>query len=238
MRRILALLLLALPSLAWAEVIDTAGAKPGTYILTIGADGTVAVSGPTKLVRLSDLKPTDPVDPDPVDPTPDLTGFAAEVKLQTSVVIQAGGSRTTGAALSAVYGLVGEGVEDGSIPIANAFTAVKAGSDAVLAKQADGAKWTAWRATMGKALSDLHTAGKLGTAKQIASTFAAISKGIDQATGSSLEPRLIAKIPAGAEFAFDTDGKADGILDGINLRELIALIKEIIDILKAFGLIP
>ena len=237
MRRILALLLLLTPAVAWAEpfVLDL---PPGVHNLsiTVAADGTVSAR-PLRTVTVGG-KPTDPVDPDPVDPTPDLTGFAAEVKLQTSVVIQAGGSRTTGAALSAVYGLVGEGVEDGSIPIANAFTAVKAGSDAVLAKQADGAKWTAWRATMSKALSDLHTAGKLGTAKQIASTFAAISKGIDQATGSSLEPRLIAKIPAGAEFAFDTDGKADGILDGINLRELIALIKEIIDILKAFGLIP
>jgi hypothetical protein len=174
--------------------------------------------------------------PPPVDPDPDP--FVEEVRKQTAEVLQAGGSKTTGAALSAVYSLVSGGVADGSVAPDKAFSATKAGTDAIMAAQADRDKWTKWRADMGAALTTLQGQGLLTTKEQIAGVLGDISKGLDKATGNTLEPRLVAKIPAGAEFAFDVDGKADGILDGINLKELIALIKDIIEILRAFGLIP
>src|SRR5688572_17931893 len=123
MRPILGFLLAIAPAVCWAEVIDTAGAKPGTYILTVAADGTVSVSGPTNLVRLADLGGPNPP---PVDPV--LSPFAQEVQRQTAAVLQAGGSKTTGAALSAVYSLVSEGIADGSIAVDKAFSATKAGT--------------------------------------------------------------------------------------------------------------
>ena len=234
MRRILLAAILALaPVAAWAEVIDTAGAKAGTYILTIGADGTVAVSGPTKLVRLSDLKPTDPMDPDP-DPSPDP--FVEEVRKQTAAVLTNGGSKTTGAALSAVYSLVSGGVADGKIAPGAAFTAVKSATDVVMASQADKDKWTAWRTELAADLNALQSQGLLTTKDQVAGVLGDISKGIDKATGNTLDPLVLGKVRKGAEFAIDTDGTADGILDGIDLVKLIELIKLVMELLKLFGL--
>ena len=227
----LAAILLLLVSNLHAEVIDTSGAKAGTYILTIGADGTVAVSGPTKLVRLSDLKPTDPVDP---DPSPDP--FVEEVRKQTAAVLANGGSKTTGAALSAVYSLVSGGVAEGKIAPGAAFTAVKSATDVVMASQADKDKWTAWRTELAADLNALQSQGLLTTKDQVAGVLGDISKGIDKATGNTLDPLVLGKVRKGAEFAIDTDGTADGILDGIDLVKLIELIKLIMELLKLFGL--
>ena len=234
MRRLaLAAVLLLVPTLGLAEVIDTAGAKPGTYILTVNADGTVSVSGPTNLVRLKDLG--GPTNPPPVDP--DLSPFAQEVQRQTAAVLQAGGSKTTGAALSAVYSLVSGGVADGSIAPDKAFSATKAGTDAIMAAQADRDKWTKWRTDMSTALNTLQGQGLLTTKEQIAGVLGDISNGLDKATGNTLEPRAVAKIKAADAWAFDTvDGKADGILDGIDLAKLIELIKLVMELLKLFGL--
>jgi hypothetical protein len=222
------LAVLLLPSLALAEpfVLDL---PPGTHNLTItvAADGTVSAR-PLRTVTVGPTKPP-PVDPDP-DP------FVEEVRKQTAAVIAAGGSRTTGAALSAVYSLVSGGVADGSIAPDNAFSATKAGTDAIMAAQADRDKWTKWRADISTALNTLQGQGLLTTKEQIAAVLGDISKGLDKATGNTLEPRAVAKIQPGAEFAFDKDGKADGILDGIDLAKLIELIKLIVELLKLFGL--
>jgi hypothetical protein len=228
--RFLAALLFLCPAFAFAEdvavLVDST--KPGTFLLTVEADGSVSVS-PLRVVRAGPPSPKPP----PVDPA---DPFVEEVRKQTAAVIAAGGSRTTGAALSAVYSLVSGGVADGSIAPDNAFSATKAGTDAIMAAQADRDKWTKWRADISTALNTLQGQGLLTTKEQIAGVLGDISKGLDKATGNTLEPRAVAKIQPGAEFAFDKDGKADGILDGIDLAKLIELIKLIVELLKLFGL--
>ena len=94
--KLIVLLLLLTPGLALAEpfVLDL---PPGVHNLsiTVAADGTVSAR-PLRTVTVGG-KPTDPVDP---DPSPDP--FVEEVRKQTAAVLANGGSKTTGAALSAV----------------------------------------------------------------------------------------------------------------------------------------
>ena len=230
MHRLLALLLLALPSLAWARpfVLDL---PEGTHDvrIVVGADGSITAV-PLQTVIVGG-KPTDPVDP---DPSPDP--FVEEVRKQTAAVLANGGSKTTGAALSAVYSLVSGGVAEGKIAPGAAFTAVKSATDVVMASQADKDKWTAWRTELAADLNALQSQGLLTTKDQVAGVLGDISKGIDKATGNTLDPLVLGKVRKGAEFAIDTDGTADGILDGIDLVKLIELIKLIMELLKLFGL--
>jgi hypothetical protein len=226
------LTVLLLPAFACAEDFTRkfTGLERGkSYELSVDQDGVFHVS-PLEVVVVGKPGPKPP----PVDPDPDP--FVEEVRKQTAAVLQAGGSRTTGAALSAVYSLVASGVADGSIALDKAFSATKAGSDAIMAAQADRDKWTKWRADISTALNTLQSQGQLATKEQIAGVLGDISKGLDKATGNTLEPRAVAKIQPGAEFAFDKDGKADGILDGIDLAKLIELVKLIVELLKLFGL--
>ena len=230
MHRLLALLLLALPSLAWARpfVLDL---PEGTHDvrIVVGADGSITAV-PLQTVIVGG-KPTDPVDP---DPSPDP--FVEEVRKQTAAVLANGGSKTTGAALSAVYSLVSGGVAEGKIAPGAAFTAVKSATDVVMASQADKDKWTAWRTELAADLNALQSQGLLTTKDQVAGVLGDISKGIDKATGNTLDPLVLGKVRKGAEFAIDTDGTADGILDGIDLVKLIEIIKLIMELLKLFGL--
>ena len=185
MRRILALLLLALPNLAWAEVIDTAGAKAGTYILTIGADGTVAVSGPTKLVRLSDLKPGDP------DPVPVETLLQVRVKQLTREALAAGGKPETAARLAGVYALLSDYCLDGTVsPDQVRGTADKPGflsaaTDAALKDATDKAAWAAWRTGVGTELALRHPATAETTKDLLAGTLREVSSAIKTHLGGA-----------------------------------------------------
>ena len=232
MHRLLALLLLALPSLAWAEVIDTAGAKAGTYILTIGADGTVAVSGPTKLVRLSDLKPTDPVDPDPTDPDEDQ--IKALISSLTKDALAAGGTKNTGAALSSVYLAASEAVKQGKVKPGESADKVKDVLDAVMILQGDRDAWRVWRTTISEAIATAESNGSLQTANQYAAMYKLVGDGVKAAVGFQFNPLDLARADAATARAADAkDGKADGILDGITWDQIFALIQLI---LKLFGL--
>jgi len=231
MRRILALALLLVPSWAWAEpfVLDL---PPGTHNLsiTVAADGTVSAR-PLRTVTVGGgpVNPNPPVDPDP------MAEFIEEIRKATADALALGGSKTSGAALSAVYSLVGSGVADGSIAPGVAFTAVRAASDKVLAGQPDKDKWTVFRTRVSNSLNALKADGLLETKEQVSGILANIAKGIDKATGQSLDAKALGRATKGEAGAYDTDGKADGILDGIDLAKLIELIKLIIELLKIFG---
>ena len=185
MRRILlALLLLALPCVAWAEVIDTAGAKAGTYILTIGADGTVAVSGPTKLVRLSDLG-------GPVDPVPVETLLQVRVKQLTREALAAGGKPETAAKLAGVYALLSDYCLDGTVsPDQVRGTAdrpgfLSAATDAALKDATDKAAWAAWRTGVGTELALRHPATAETTKELLAGTLREVSSAIKTHLGGA-----------------------------------------------------
>ena len=186
MHRLLALLLLALPSLAWAEVIDTAGAKAGTYILTIGADGTVAVSGPTKLTKLADLGPGGPVDPVPVE-----TLLQVRVKQLTREALAAGGKPETAAKLAGVYALLSDYCLDGTVsPDQVRGTAdrpgfLSAATDAALKDATDKAAWTAWRTGVGTELALRHPATAETTKELLAGTLREVSSAIKTHLGGA-----------------------------------------------------
>ena len=214
MRRILALLLLLTPSLAWAEVIDTAGAKPGSYILTIGADGTVAVSGPTKLVRLSDLKPGDP------DPVPVETLLQVRVKQLTREALAAGGKPETAAKLAGVYAVVSGFCRDGTLspdmvrgtPAKPGF--LSAATDKALEGLPDKDVWTAWRKGLGTELALRHPADRETTKELLGATLQEVSSAIKAHLGGQA---------------------AAGILDGIDWSEILDTLRPIIrDLLLKF----
>jgi hypothetical protein len=229
---ILAVAVLASISCAADVAVVLDDSKPGTYLVTIGPDGSV-IAVPLRVVRVG--APAPPTNPPPTG-TP--TAFETAIKSKTAAVIAAGGSKTTAAGLSAVYSLVSSGVADGSIKPEKAFEAVKAATDAVLAAQADRDKWTSWRIDLAAALMTLRDQGLLTSKEQIAGALKEISQGIDAAVGVKL-PTATA-LGTAAKPVIDTyeqgrDGKADGILDGIDLAKLIELIKLVMELIKLFG---
>jgi hypothetical protein len=220
MRTIALLLLLAVPVAAQesAVILDLTGAKPGTYLLTIDAQGVVKAV-PLRVYKLV----SGPVIPPP--PPSDPTAFEKAIANLAKAAITSGGSKTTGAAIGSVYSLVSSGVLDGSIAPEKAFEAVKRATDTVLAIQPDGAKWATFRTEVGKALTALATDGSLTTKAQIAAALQSIANGMKEATGVDGSPaETLALDPAKA-----------GILEGLDLAKLIELIKIIIELLKAFS---
>lgn len=201
-----------------AVVIDDA--KAGTYLVTVGTDGTVAVN-PIRVVRPG----LPPVGPPPDQPP---TTFEAEVERQTKAVLTAGGSPTTGAALSSVYSLVADEVAAGRLAPGSALPAVKAATDLVMSKQADAAAWASWRTTIGDALTILSQQGKLGTKEQVAAALRQVSGGLKRASGLNMTVAEVLKLQPDML----------GILDGIDFAQLIELIKLIMELLKLFGGLP
>jgi hypothetical protein len=192
--------------------------KPGTYLVTVDAQGVVKAS-PLKIVRVG--KPSSP----PVDPPPTDETFDQAVTRFTREALAAGGSKTTGAGLSSVYSLVSDGVSDGSIAPDKAFAAVKRASDSVINAQSDGAKWKAFRDSVGAALTKLAADGKLTTKEQISAALQRIADAMNVATGFAGNPADVAT----------QDPDTAGILDGIDIAKLIELIKLIMELMKLFG---
>lgn len=172
----LALLLALLPALAFAEVIDTAGAQPGTYLLTIAADGSATVSGPTKLVRLKDLG--GPTNPPPDNPPPGNTVHARALALTSAALVE-GGSHATAAKLAVVYGVVADQVEKGTLTPPNVAPALKALTDAVV-PAGEAAIWGKWRIGIG----DLLT-GRTETKEAAVATLRSVSDGTRAAVNGS-----------------------------------------------------
>jgi hypothetical protein len=210
------------------------GSRPGSYLVTVAADGTVTAN-PIRVVRPGQT----PAPPPPNSPTP-APPFMAEIERLTKSSLSAGGTKTTAAALSSVYSLVSDEVFKGSIAVDKALPAVAAATNTILATQADRDAWGAWRTAVSGALTTLAQQGSLATKDQYAQVLKEISLGIDRATGFSFEPRDVPLHPttAAAMEEIVATLKADrqlGILDGINLAQLIELIKLVMELLKLFG---
>lgn len=217
----LAILAGAIPAFAGEVVVDT-GNKAGTFYLkvVVAADGSATIS-PLKVVRLGEpTNPTDPTDPDPTDPT----AFSKAIQAQTQAALDSGGTKTTGARISAVYSLVATSVADDSIPVSKALDAIKLGTDMALQGQADSAKWVKWRTSTGDALAVLQQDGSLATKAQYAQAFREIAAGMNAATG--FEGNVVA--------LQNIDPKNAGILDGIDLAKIIDLIKMLLELFKLF----
>jgi hypothetical protein len=212
-------ILAALVGFATAEdhavIIDDS--KPGTFLMTVDANGGVTVV-PLRVTRVG--KPSPPVDP-PSDPT----AFEAAITKLAQAAITSGGTKTTGAALASVYSLVSSGVSDGSVSPDKAFEAVKKATDTVLSIQSDGPKWATFRTEVGKALTALAADGSLTTKAQIVGALQSIANGMNKATGFTGKPAAFAK----------QDPTTAGILDGIDIAKLIELIKLVMELIKLFG---
>lgn len=200
-----------------AVLIDDS--KPGTYLLTVGADGRVSAV-PLRVVRpgQSPSPPTDPSDP-PSNPT----AFSGAVATLTKAAIADGASPTTAAGLSSVYSLVAGSVRDGTITEAQSLSAIKVATDTVMANVDDAAKWKSWREKMSAALEELRQQGVL----KIPSAFDEVSAGIDSAIGKKIDPLALIglKGPAQAQQA--------EVFEALNI-DLFKLIELIMAILEFF----
>lgn len=233
-KRIVTLIATALVlALAWnarAQIValDLTGAKPGSsFIGVVNPDGkTVTIRPLEQTVKLAEVSTLPNPNPNPI-PSPG-SPFEQEVERITRAALAAGGTKTTGAAISSAYSFVADAVANGSILPANALPAVRAATDMILSNQADRAAWQVWRTSIGDALTVLP----LTTKEQYVATLRSVSAGMNQATGfSPTTAQLVdfanAKIKASALAA-------PGILDGIDLAKLIELIRLILDLLKMF----
>ena len=216
----LACVLLASSPLA-AEDLTIRGLERGkSYVIEVAADGAVTVNV-TRIVSVGGAPAPGPTDPNP----PAGSAFQQEITRQTkTVLVNQGGSKTTGAALSTVYSLVGDKVADGSIPTDQAFGAIKAATNLVLNNADDGPAWDTWRTTVSTALTKLQQEGSLTTKAQISATFKEIAAGMNAASG--FKPAML----VGPEQA---PGK--GILSGIDIDKLIKIIELVMQLLKLFG---
>jgi hypothetical protein len=211
------LLGLALVFVAAAAIAEEVGAvvddsKPATYLVTVHADRTVTIA-PFRVVRPGQGPPTSPPNVPPTNPPPGNNPSPFE-------------AQTTGAALSSVYSLVADEVLAGRIEPASALPAIKAATNLVLAKQADAAAWAGWRTSVGDALTQLP----LDTKEQMWSALRQVANGLNRATGFNVSPAELVKWDAGRLAV----GKADGILDGIDLAQLVELIKLVMELIKLF----
>ena len=218
--------MLILPGAATAEEVGVVvdDSRPGSYLVTVAADRAVSVV-PFRVVRPGASPSPPPTVPPVGQPPGSPSPFEAEVERITKEALAKGGTATTGAALSSVYSLVADEVLAGRIAPASALPAIKAATDLVLAKQADGAAWATWRQSIGDALTILNQQGQLGTRDQVWAALRQIANGLNKATGFNHSPQALPKLAA----------PANGILDGVNLAQLMELIKLIVELLKLFG---
>lgn len=192
----------------------------GTYFLTV-TDAGVTVRKISLLQ--SGTTPTDP--DDPVDPPPPAgTPFEKEISRITKTALDAGGTKTTGAGISAIYSLTADAVSSGQVPPDKALEAVRAGTNLVLSTAADKETWKTWRQSLSDALAALQQDGALKTKEQWTATLRSVSKGMNAVTGftgDTRNPRAMAE-------------SGPGILDGIDISKIIELIKMFLELLKIF----
>ena len=238
----LALILIGLAIPAWAEqivVIDVGGAAPGRHFIEVTIDAKGEVSGIRKLTNVVRLggnpapTPPPPPTPDP-PPTDPLREQIRKLTLDTNAK---GGTRTTAAALAAIYEMVADGVSKwpaaGSIPPANAIPAVKAATDAVMATQADRNAWQPWRTSVGGALDKLRQDGSLSTKEDYVYAFTQIAAGIKEGTNTrSVDAqKLLTQGESGVSAHM-----REAVFGDINFAQLLELIKLIVELLKLFGI--
>jgi hypothetical protein len=225
---LLALLIGLSGSSAFAQqqstTLDATGVAAGSkFILTVNADGSMTVV-PTQVLRLANLPnpgPSPLPQPGPLSPTVSLSKMLAEQALA-----KPGATKQTGAGLSAVYSAVSREINTGGLDPKSATAAIALGVNEVYrrATAEDKAAWTAYSTSISRALTEASINGDLATTGKWVVILDDFHKGIDLATGFVVEVTSLST----------TDSNKAGILDGIDLTQLIELIKLILEILKAF----
>jgi len=201
---------------AAAEDVILRGVNPGIYTLEFSATGAVTLT-PARIAVVGGQPPVPP----PPGPVP--SSLQAEVQSLTAKALAAGGSKTTAAGVSSIYGLVADGVSDSSIAPENALPAVKRATDTVLAAQPDGAAWASWRVSVGAKLTALQQEGALTSKAQYVTALRDVAAGMNAVSGFSGQPRNVLVADPNA-----------ALFEGINLAQLIELIRLILEIIKAF----
>jgi len=200
------------------DLVTLEGVGPGSYVLTVGADGSVSLR-PTRLIRVG----SNPLPPS--DPQPPLSPFATEVRNQATTVLNSGGSPTTAAAISIVYSRTADRVAADSLPLGSIFTALKDATDAVMALQSDRDKWPGFRTALSDALATLQQQGQLTTKEQYVSALRDISRGVADAAGYT---------PAVQEMV-ESKNAEQPFIGGIDIARLLELLNLILTILERFG---
>ena len=203
------------------ELITLEGVGPGSYVLTIGADGSATLR-PTRLVRIGTTPP--PTDPQP--PPPTLSPFAKQISLEATEVINAGGSKTTAAGLSEVYSIVGGQVASGGLAHDQALSATSSAVAAVMAVQADRDAWKGFRDNLTATFAEMQQKGELTTKEQYATVLKDVAVGLAHAAGYT---------PAIQEQV-DASNPSQPFIGGLDLAQIIELIKVILEVLKLFGI--
>lgn len=188
-----------------AVILDDS--RPGTFLVTVGADGGITAV-PLKVVRVGQ-SPIPPTNPPPSSETP----LQATVRQLTAQAMAAGGKPDTAAQLAAVYAIVSDECLAGKVTPEQAWPLLTQATDAVLNRAADKGAWTAWRAGVGAELTTLRDSGKLDSKDQAAAKLREIS--------AAIKGHLSKQVQA-------------GILDEINWESIIALVRLIIELLQAF----
>lgn len=223
----LALSLFAASAPAQTPLIAIEVPAEGEYYLKVDAAGNVTIR-PMRLIKVGTPQPPD---------NPDSSAFTREVASLTKSALDSGGKPTTAVAIASVYSLVADGVDSDNIGLNQWADLTKTATDAVLNKQADGVKWTEFRQRLGAALTALQAQGLLDSKKEVVDALREVSQGIKNGAGAAnWNLRDVASLDRAGRDRWDReDGKADGILDGIDLAQLIELIKLIMELLKLFG---
>lgn len=238
MLRFASLLWLAItPALSIAQSVelDLTGVAPGSkFVVVVNPDGkSVTVRPLTQSVKLASLGPTVPTDPtDPTVPPDQPTELTLQVEKSAKAVLTAGGSKVTAAGLSSVCSLLAEEVKAGRIATGDTTKAAAQGFDKVLGTMADGGKWFTFRIQFVDALNELQAKGLLRDKEQWAGALLEFSAGLDRAVGETIVPRELASL-SGAQLA-----KADALFENFDieqLKQLIELIKMLIDLFRSFG---
>jgi hypothetical protein len=213
----------------WTGTIK--GVEPGVkYSFTLGADGNPVIV-PLPVVTVG-------VNPNPLpipDPAPGPTQLEKDIEAEAKAALAAGGTPTTGAAFCEVFYIVSGAVADGTIPPEQAIGMANVATKAVMTKATDSVRWVAFELKVRNELINGDAQGKWKTKDDFAGALRQISNGLSKATGYT---------PVGAKalLAFDVSTpakmaaarKANGILDTINLAQLMDFIRFVMDLLKIF----
>ena len=167
--------------------------KAGFYYVITDDAGTPVLVKVTNVVRIGDGPPNVPNPPDTPDAPPPVTDpTAALVKRLAAEVNDPAGAK----ALALVYKTIGEKVDDGSLKPEDAFPAIKAATDQVLAAINAGPKWTGFRAKLGDEITRKLQAGELQHPRDYVKFLSAVAAGLEGAAPAetALSPELVQTI--------------------------------------------
>lgn len=210
-------------SFAEVVLVRVEDSKNATFLITV-KDGVVTVNPIKRVITAGTITTQPPDNPDNPPPTTEPNKeLIAQIKTETQTVLTAGGTKTSGAAIASVYSLVSDKVSKGEIALDKWPAALSQATDAVFIIQQDKAQWKTFRDRLGASLTAIQQRGALDTKEEVASTLKDIATGMNQATGFSATRHL------------DKNARTEkGILDGIDIEQIMKLIELILKLLEAF----